>query len=225
MSDQQNQGMGCFAKGCLTLVVVGIAMAAIIGGSVYYYFGKFVDNLTSTQPVAIRVEQPTDTQYENASMLLKRLSEAYQSGQETTVELTAADLNALIARRPDFEKMRGKSFITIADGNFGAEVSVPLDQVPLSRLKSRYFNGKFVAFFEWSNGEISFKPKLIEANGKSMPDWALSQVATADAQRQINEELKKSTNRGAREQLERFKSIRVVGDRVILVTKAGPPKK
>lgn len=224
MSDQQNQGMGCFAKGCLTLVVVGIAVAAIIGGGAWYYFGKFVDNLTAAQPVAIRVEQPTDAQYESASLLLKRLSDAYKSGQETTVELTAADINALIARRPDFGKVRGKSFITIADGNVGAEVSVPLDQIPLSRLKGRYFNGKFVSFFEWSNGEITFKPKLIEANGKSMPDWALTQVASADSQSQINQELKKSTNREVREQLERFKSIRIVNDRLVLVTKAGPPK-
>ena len=225
MSDQQNQGMGCFAKGCLTLVVVGIAMAAISGGSLYYYFGKFVDNLTAPQSVAIRVEQPTDAQFTNATAQLKRLSEAYQSGQETTVELTAADLNALIARRPDFAQMRGKSFITIADGNFGAEVSLPLDKIPLSRLKGRFFNGKFVTFFEWNNDEVTFKPKVVEANGKAMPEWALSQLATADSQRQINEELKKSTNREFRSQLERFKSIRITGDRVILVTKAGAPKK
>ena len=217
--------MGCFAKGCLTIVIVAVALAAIAGGGAYYYFGKFVDNLTSTQPVAIRVEEPTDAQFTNASAQLKRLADAYQSGQETTVELTAADLNALIARRPDFAQVRGKSFITIADGNFGAEVSIPLDKIPVGRLKGRYFNGKCVGFFEWNNGELTLKPKLVEANGKSMPDWALSQFATADIQRKMNDELKTANNREVRDQLARFQSIRIVGDRIVLVTRAGTPKK
>ena len=223
MSDQQNQGMGCFAKGCLTLVVVGILVVGISVGAFFYYAGKLVDNFTSTQPSAIRVEQPTDAQYASASTQLNRITAAFQNGTETVVELTAADLNALIARHPDFSAARGKVFVTIADNNFGAETSIPLDAMGWSRLKGRYFNGRVVAFFEWNNGEATFRPKLIEANGSQVPSAVLSQIDTADNQRKLNQELQKDSK--FRESMNRLKSIRIVGNKIVITTNAGPPKK
>ncbi|OAI42218.1 hypothetical protein AYO41_04620 [Verrucomicrobia bacterium SCGC AG-212-E04] len=223
MSNQEGQGMGCFAKGCLTLVVVGIAVAAIIGGSLYYYFNKFVDNLTSPTPVAIRVEQPSDAQYNSAMAQLKRITDAYNSGQEITVELTAADLNALIARNPEFAAARGKVFFTIADGNFGAEASIPLDTLPFKRTKGRYFNGKVVAFFEWANGEATFKPKLVEANGSQVPSMVLTQMDSAESQRSFNREFLKDSK--TRDAMNRLKTVRLVGEKIVITTKAGPPKK
>ena len=218
MSDTPKQGMGCFAKGCLTVVVVGILMTAITAGGLYYYFNKLVDNFTSDKPVAIKVEQPTDAQMQAAASKAQALSDGFRSGKEVTVELTGPDLNALIARNPDLADYRGTMYFAIANSDMSADVSLPLKAVPIEKLKTRYLNGRVVTFFEWNNGELTVRPKLIEANGKSVPDAILAQVNKA-----MSDELKKPNGKKWRDELGRFKSIRVVGDRLVITTKAGAP--
>ena len=100
MNDSPKQGMGCFAKGCLTVVIVFVLLAGITFGGLYYYAGKAVDNLTSSQPSAIRVEQPTDDQYASATTKLNRMAAGYQSGKEEVVEMTATDLRRRPSLRP-----------------------------------------------------------------------------------------------------------------------------
>ncbi len=114
-------------------------------------------------------------------------------------------------------------YFSIANNEVSADVSVPLDAIPFDMFKKRYFNGHFVSFLEWSNGELTFKPKLAEANGKSAPDWMISQFNSAEGQKQLNAEIRKPSSKEFRELLGRFKSVRVVGDRLIIVTKAGAP--
>jgi hypothetical protein len=219
MSDSQNQGMGCFAKGCLTIFVVGIILVAMIGGGTYYVAKKY---LTAEKGVPIRVEQPTDAQMQAAAAKSQALSDAYKSGKEVTVELTGPDLNALIAHNPTLSDYRGTMYFSIANSELSADVSVPLKFLPV--FKDRFFNGSFVAFFEWNNGELTFKPKLLRANGNQFPDAFLAQINSADGQRQINDKLKQPDSKEFRELMDRFKSVRVAGDRLVITTKSGPPR-
>src|SRR5215471_3978254 len=96
MSDPEKQGMGCFAKGCLTVIVIFILVCGIAIGGFYYYAKRFVNELTSDKPVAIKVEQPTDTQMQAAAAKAQALGDAFRQGKEITVELTGPDINALI---------------------------------------------------------------------------------------------------------------------------------
>ncbi len=205
---------------CRLLLLAGIT----IGGT-YYYFREFAKKLTSDKPVAIRVEQPTDAQMQAAATKAQALTDAYNAGKEVTVELTGPDFNALIARNPKLADFRGAIYFSIANNEISAEMSTPLNFIGWDMFKDRYFNGHFVTFFEWNNGEMTLKPKVVEANGKQVPEVLLSRFASAESQKQLNDELKKQKNVEARNFLNRFKSIRVVGDRLIIVTRAGPPPK
>lgn len=217
MSDQQNSGMGCFAKGCLTLVIVGVLLAAIVVGGGYYYVGKLVDTVTSDKPVAIKVDQPTDAQFQAASTKLNNIVNAWNIGHEATVELSAVDLNALVARHPNFARLKGKVYFSIVNSDLGIEASTPLDFIPFSKVKGRYFNGRIVTFFEWFNGQMTVRPKLVEANGNSVPTQVLDQID----QNQINTELKKDKDASAA--LNRLKSIRVTANSLVITTKANLP--
>ena len=53
-----------------------------------------------------------------------------------TVEFTAADLNALIARHPDFDDLRGKFRVAIADSILTLDMSVPLRDVPFPKIQA-----------------------------------------------------------------------------------------
>src|SRR5882762_8952533 len=66
-------GMGCFAKGCLTVLVLGFFLiAAVIGGG-WYFYKKTFNNLTSTGPADVRAEAPTPAQTKSAESSLEKL--------------------------------------------------------------------------------------------------------------------------------------------------------
>jgi len=52
--------MGCFAKGCLTLIIAGLVSRGgfFVGGS-FFVLNRAINVFTSTQPVQIQVRQAT----------------------------------------------------------------------------------------------------------------------------------------------------------------------
>jgi len=180
------QGMGCFAKGCLTVLIVGfIFLAGIIGVSWYLYV-KTVDNLTSPVPADIQVEEPAESQFQTAENSIRRLREAIASNKETTVEFTAADLNALFARDVDFQEWRGRIRIEIADSLMTIAMSAPLNSIPLPRIKKRWFNGTARFSFTYESGAFSFDIKSAEAGGHQVPDLFLSGSAISSFNESFN---------------------------------------
>src|SRR3982750_4193142 len=86
-------GMGCFAKGCLTVLVLGFLFIAIVGGGGWDFSKKTFNNLTPTRPVDVRTEIPTPAQTKSAEDSHARLEEAIARNQETTVEFTGPELS------------------------------------------------------------------------------------------------------------------------------------
>ena len=101
--------MGCFAKGCLTVLIAGFILFAGVIGSGWYLYVRMVNNLTSPAPADVQIEPPTESQFQAAENTMGRLRKAIADNQETTVEFTAADLNALFARDRDFEDLAARS--------------------------------------------------------------------------------------------------------------------
>src|SRR5436853_771620 len=95
-------GLGCFAKGCLIVIVGGVLLcgALFVGG--WYMLGRAVGSFTATQPADVRIENVSDSDLRSAEDKLNRLGQATASNQETTIEFTANELNAMIAREPLF---------------------------------------------------------------------------------------------------------------------------
>jgi len=130
---------GCFAKGCLILMVFFIVLAiAFIGGTFYA-----VRHLRSNYFPRTQVELPASTASEEEQQmalanwkLFERKARAHMPAQ---IEMTADELNALIASNP---RLRGKAYVTIEDNTARLRVSAPLDG-------SRWLRGHFV------NGECT----------------------------------------------------------------------
>jgi hypothetical protein len=80
----QPRGMGCFAKGCLTVLLVGCLLLAILAGGAWYFFRHTVNNLTSLAPADVRIEQPSEAQYQAAESSLDRVKKAIANNQERT---------------------------------------------------------------------------------------------------------------------------------------------
>src|SRR5947208_603112 len=110
-----SERMGCFAKGCLALLIAGFVFVVGIIRVGWLVYVKAITNLTSPAPADIEVLQPTERQFQDAENSATRLKEAVANNQETTVEFNAADLNALLARDPDFKALRGRIRVDLAD--------------------------------------------------------------------------------------------------------------
>ena len=214
--------MGCFAKGCLTVLIVGfILIAGVIGGTWYLYV-KTVDNLTSPAPADVQVEPPSESQFQTAENSMERLRKAIANNKETTVEFTAADLNALFARDPDFQDWRGRIRIEIADSTMTIALSAPLNSIPLPRMKNRWFNGTARFSFTYEAGTFSFDIKSAEAGGHHVPDIFLSSSAISSFNESMNRSFRdelRNNDRGS-EFWNHVKTMSLEGDKLVVTTQA-----
>jgi hypothetical protein len=215
------QGMGCFAKGCLTVLVLGFFFIAVIGGGCWYFYKKTFSNLTSTGPADVRAETPTPEQTKSAQVSRTRLDEAIAQNQETSIEFTGPELNHLLAQNSDLDFLRGRSRIEIADSTMTVALSAPLDRLPWPGMKGRWFNGTVRFSMTYGSGIFQLDLKSAEANGHEFPTAFLSSFNSS-----FNEAMNKSfqeelaRNEQGNEFWNHVKSISLQGDKLVITTKA-----
>lgn len=212
--------MGCFAKGCLTVLVLGfLCLAAVIGTSWYVFHRLVSTHVVSDMPIAVQLEQPTEAQYQAAESSLNRLKAAASERREETASFTAADLNALLARNPDFRDFEGHARVEIANSTMTITLSAPLDGIFWgSRAKRRWFNGIVSFTGRFQDGE--FQIDLLSARGGEydVPDYILSGV-NSNINRVLSDNLDDFRSETGID-LRRVKTISIEGDKLIVTTKA-----
>ena len=212
--------MGCFATGCLTLLVIGFLFIAGVIGTTWYVFHRLAStNVISDRPIAVQLEQPTEAQYQVAENSLARLKTAASERREETASFTAADLNALLARHPDFRDLEGHARIEIANSTMTISLSAPLDGVFWSsRAKRRWFNGIVTFTGRYDNGEFQVNLESARGGDFDVPGYILSHVNS-----NINEVLTDNLDDFRFESgldFRRIKRLSIEGDKLIVTTKA-----
>lgn len=214
--------MGCFAKGCLTVLIVGFLLIACVLGGSWYLYVKTIDNLTSAEPADVQVQPPSESQFQTAENSMNRLREAVAANKETTAEFTAADLNALFARDAAFSDWRSRIRIEIADSTMTIALSAPLHSIPLPRVKKRWFNGTARFSFTYEAGTFSFDIKSAEAGGHHVPDLFLSDSSISS----FNDSMNKSFRNEVRDNdhgsdfWDHVKKMSLEGDKLVVTTQA-----
>ena len=216
----KREGGGCCAMGCLTMVISAFVVLALILAATWWAYGKALDTFTSRQPGNVQLEPVSDAQFAEASEKLAQVRNATASQESLTVGFTAAELNALIARHPEFEEWRGKVHVAIADSLVTLDLSVPLDDIPLPRMNRRWFVGNAQFGFVYGSGRFSFNLQSIGANGRNVPDSVFRGIASV-FDNSFNEGFDKTQQEDARskEFWSDVKSIGVVDDKLIVTTK------
>jgi hypothetical protein len=171
----RRKGLGCFARGCLILLVFAIVLAIACFAGMYWglhrhsalFYGSYW--LAKTRSIA---EAPTSVPEFNASdQQIQRVQERWQdfeqktrAGQPAEIELSADDINALIATSDD---VRGKVFVSIDGNQLGLEVSLPIGAV-LGK-PGYYFNGDVI--IELNGAQALDNPQInrITINGEQVP--------------------------------------------------------
>src|SRR5436309_2865071 len=207
------QGMGCFAKGCLTLLIIGFLCIAIVGIGGWFFYKKTFNNLTSTAPVDVQVQKATADQVKTAEDSAARMDEAIARNQETTLEFTGPELNYLLQRNTDWDFLRGRTRIDIADSTMTVAMSAPLDSLPWPGLKGRWFNGTVRFSMTYTSGSFQFEIISAEANGNQFPTSFLSSF-NSTFNDTANEEFRKELNKNRESEFwNHVKSVSLQGDK------------
>ena len=171
----RRKGLGCFARGCLILLVFAIVLAIACFAGMYWglhrhsalFYGSYW--LAKTHSIA---QAPTPVpEFSSSDQQIQRVRERWQdfeqktrAGQSAEIELSAEDINALIATSED---MRAKVFASVEGNQLRFQASVPIGGF-LGR-PGYYFNGDVTTEL---NGAQSFDhPQFsrITVNGEQVP--------------------------------------------------------
>jgi hypothetical protein len=212
--------MGCFAKGCLTLLIVGFLLLACVLGGTWYLYVKTVDNLTSPAPADVQVQPPSESQFQTAENSMNRLREAVAANKEATAEFTAADLNALFARDAAFSDWRGRVRVEIADSTMTIALSAPLHSIPLPRIRKRWFNGTARFSFTYESGTFSFDIKSAEAGGHQVPDLFLTESSISSFNDSMNRSFRNEVRDNGSDFWNHVKRMALEGDKLVVTTQA-----
>jgi hypothetical protein len=173
--------MGCLGKGCLILAAFMLFLGLACVAGMYWGFRNYSviihsaywlskANAISETQAAIPPHETTDEKIQLALERWNNFKTAARSGQTAEIELTATEINDLIASDPE---TRGKLFVSIDQNHLRLQTSVPMGE--FFRMSHYYANADVMIK---SDGEQSFvSPRLssITVNNEHLPsdlfDW------------------------------------------------------
>src|SRR5438045_760558 len=189
------RAMGWFGKGCLILIVLAILLVVVGVGGTYWSLRHLhlsdkpapipqtspPSETEAATPDEISAAKPSDTGVVVRERL-DTMKKAARAHEATDVELTAADINALIAAN---RKSRGTASVGI-DGNVAqAQFSIPLQRldVPFRNafgLNDRYLNATVTIVAPPGTKASSIQLSEVTLNGHRISagllDWQLPGV-------------------------------------------------
>ena len=214
--------MGCFAKGCLTLmVIVGVLGIVLIGGGLFV-INRGINMFTATAPAQIQTRPAAPAELQLAKAKLDSLRSAIRNRVETTIEFTADDVNALLQNEPEFRGARNHARVAMANSIVSLDLSAPLDSAQWSRLKQRWLNGNIQFGFSYVDDNFNFDVRSAEANGYQFPRVLLSAEFMQSFNRSFNDSFhRESARRGdARDLWRNIGMATVQNDKLIVTTRA-----
>lgn len=210
--------MGCFAKGCLTVLVLGFFLIAVLGVGGWWFYKKTFNSLTSAGPSDVRIEAPTPADIQKAESSKARLDQAIAKNEETTIELTGPELTVLLSRDDDLDFLRDRTRIEIADSIMTVTLSAPLRALHWPGMKDRWFNGTVRFSMSYANGEFEVDIQSAEANGREFPDIFISGFNNTFTEA-MNEAFQRERHRNGNEFWSHVKTMKLQGDKLVLTTK------
>jgi hypothetical protein len=171
----RRKGLGCFARGCLILVVFAIVLGIACFAGMYWGFQRnsalfhgiywlTKAHAIANAPVAIPEFAASDPQTQSVHECCEEFEQKAHAGQPSELELTADDINTLIATN---QEARGKVFVSIEENRLRCQTSVPLGEF-IGR-SGYYFNGDVTT--ELKGVEPLENPQLnrIVVNNEAVP--------------------------------------------------------
>ena len=176
----RKKGAGCFARGCLILLVFSIVLVIACFGGMYWglhrhsalFYGSYW--LAKTRSIAqapspLREFSPSDRQTQSIRERWEDFEQKTRAGQPAEIELTADDINSLIAMN---DELRGKIFASVEGNQLRLQTSLPIGGF-LGR-PGYYFNGDVIIEPNGAQSLDSPQFSRVTVNGEQVPNDFLS---------------------------------------------------
>jgi hypothetical protein len=177
------KGMGCFGKGCLILGILLVFLCLAFIGGTYMAVRYLRTEYFPRTSVALPAAAPTDAEQVAAMAKWEAFESQARAHQPARIELTADELNALIAAEP---ALRGKAHVSIDGDTAKLKVSIPLGN--MRWLGGHYMNGECTVQSGASGDPGDARITSIIVNDRPVPDEALQwQYGPWSVRRYIND--------------------------------------
>ena len=171
----RRRGLGCFGRGGLILLVFIIVLAIACFSGMYWglhrhsalFYGSYWLAKTRSlaeAPAPVPEFNPSAQQIQLVQERWQDFEQKTRAGQSAEIELSADDINALIATNED---LRRKVFVSI-DGNLlRLQASVPIGE--FFGRSGYYFNGDVIIELEGAQSLDGPRFRRITVNGEQVP--------------------------------------------------------
>jgi hypothetical protein len=205
---------GCVFYGCITgLVLLVLVLGGLMVG--LHYVRKMVNQYTENGPMELPALQMSQGEIGKVKQRFEAFQTSVRDQRPTEpLELTADDINALIASGSDQQALKGKFYVSLDGDKLKGEVSVPLQQIGLSMFKGRYLNGNATFSLSFRNGALSVSPQTINVKGKPLPETYMREIRKQN----LAEGFTSETNAVA--VLQGLEDIQVKDGKLVVVPKA-----
>lgn len=215
--------MSCLAKGCTTIaVLVAFVFILLFAGGVYMnrQFGSYYGEERRPLPA----NTTTDAQYQAALGKLQPLVGAGSAAAPQAVDLTADDLNALVAHDPRLASAKDKCFFTIPGDQLSVDISAEIPQNNPRAAKTYYFNVRVIGGVSVAGGKVDLEPSKVQSfSGSEFPGWLLSssvfQSMISGFNQGLNKDIHNNTDLSA--MADRIQSVKIQNGHLLLVPLGG----
>lgn len=211
---KQKESWGCWGCGCGLLVLVVILGIALAGWSGYFTVHK----LTDAAATEIPQHDSGDTVYRTASQKITDFEDALEQSRPSALHLDSDEINTIIARDPDYAKIRGHLFIKLDGDHADIQASLPLGMFEKVAFADRYLNGTATLGISFDSQDKSLDVDLrhLALKGTEFPANSVASFSQS-----INTTLnsKLQAEPGAREFLNRVQKISIENGELVIETK------
>jgi hypothetical protein len=198
---------GCFAKGCLILLVLLLIAAGVIGFGGFFVFHHYREAYLPTEPVPIPEVTATTEEIQTVRTEWKKFEASAQAHQKDRIELTADDINKLIAGN---RKIRNRVYVTISNNVGHVQTSIPLEKI--LGLNGHYLNANFTVESASPDAPAGPIVKSISLNNQSVPQDVLQWQYRGRSVRDYIQEYSGTYD---------ISTFQIIDNKVVLETKGG----
>jgi hypothetical protein len=208
--------MGCLGCGCLVLALLVILFLGLAGGGAYLAYTKFVA-ATSATPAAVPSFDGGDDLYQSARQKLADFDHDVKNHQAATIQLSADEINTLIARNPAFIQMKFRLFVTLTNDQARIQGGIPTGILTRGMLNDRYlnFDTTLSPDFDSESKSLNFTLHHLQIGDQTMPEKGLP-TTQIELTQILNAELQQ--NPDAKDFLDQVKSIGVKDGELVMET-------